>query len=114
MNNGYEFELSDGVVLQLVPNAGIERCSIAHGDVKIEVEIETGAFTVAGAKGISISSLPAVVRFSRKSFQVENVVQMSDAGEGDVHAMRNCMPCNGRWCCVSGGCGNCGCGWICG
>jgi hypothetical protein len=33
--------------------------------------------------------------------------------DDNPHIMRTCMMCNGRSCCVTNACGNCGCGWIC-
>jgi len=32
MAKGFEFELSDGTILQIVPNTGASECSISHGD----------------------------------------------------------------------------------
>jgi hypothetical protein len=38
MAQGYEFSLSNGETLQLVPNDIAKMASISHGDLKIEVK----------------------------------------------------------------------------
>ena len=112
MKKGYEFELGNGTILQFQPKEGASSCSLSHGDVKIEIDAESGNFRVEAPPGKVIAAIPAVVRFERKEFDVTNV-QAADANADSVHMMRTCMTCGNQWCCATNGCINCGCGWVC-
>lgn len=112
MANGYEFELSDGRTLALVPSNDKD-CAISHGDVMVTLSPSTGKFTVTARPGVKISNVAAVVRFERKEFNLENMVAGDPAAKSDFEIMRTCHICNGRDCCVTNACGSCGCGWIC-
>lgn len=112
MAKGFEFELSDGTILQLVPNKGVSDCSISHGDTKIDVDVTKASFKTVAATGKTLAAVANVVRFESKEMEV-GACQPPVGGDDQPHIMRVCVPCNGRWCCVTNACGNCGCGWIC-
>lgn len=112
MANGYEFELSDGTILQLVPNSGVRDCSISHGDTMIVVDAEKSSFKTSTPNSVALTEVPTVARFEPKELVVGACVPPVKVDD-NPHIMRTCMMCNGRSCCVTNACGNCGCGWIC-
>lgn len=112
MAKGFEFQLSDGTVLQLVPKTGVTECSISHGDTKIEVNVSSAAFKVIAPEGKAIAAIPTVVRFNTKDLVVGDCKSPLLTGD-EPHIMRACMSCDGKSCCVTNGCLDCGCGWIC-
>lgn len=114
MSNGYEFELSDGTILQVVPNEGVSECSVSNGDTKIEINTATLSFKTVPAKNKAFGSVPAVVRFEQKELTVGDCAVPITSNEKDQpHIIRTCSICNGRYCCATNGCVNCGCGWVC-
>ena len=112
MAKGFEFELSNGTILKVVPNDGADTCAISHGDTKVEIDVKSASFCVSAPAGKLTASIPTVVRFGAKEFVVSDCVTGSAVGDAP-HIMRTCMPCNGTSCCVTNCCGDCGCGWIC-
>jgi hypothetical protein len=50
MKNGFEFELSDGIVIQVIPDKKVEICTVSHGDTKIELSPKNGSFLVIAKK----------------------------------------------------------------
>jgi len=112
MPQGFEFELSNGTVLQIVPKAGYDNCAISHGDTKIEINVNNSSFQVIAPANKLLMAIPSVVRFEAKELTVNNTYSGSKKTTSP-HIMTNCMDCNGQSCCITNGCGNCGCGWIC-
>ena len=104
MANGYEIEFSDGTLLKVVPHPNTS-CSISHGDIKIEFADSKGSFHVTGA---SRPLEHTIVRFEHKQLDISEPVP-AEAASKNIYLMRKCMTCNGRSCCVTGGCVNCGC-----
>ena len=113
MEEGFEFELSNGKIIQVVPTFGVALCSVSHGDTRIDITPNDGTFQVVPPKGKGLTEIAHVVRFSRREFSVTDP-QPAEPATGNVHILKNCSMCGGHWCCVSGGCVNCGCGWTCG
>jgi hypothetical protein len=112
MAKGFEFELSDGSVFQLVPNAGVSECAVSHGDTKIDVDVTSSSFKTVAPSGKSIAAIPSVVRFESKDITVGTRVTPGK-GDDQPHIMWTCVECGNRWCCVKNGCANFGSGWIC-
>lgn len=113
MENGFEFELTNGTVIQFVPTRGATTCAVSHGDTRIEINPQNWAFRVSAPAGKPLSAIPHIVRAEPKSLLVSDIVE-AETAIGVTHAMRACVNCGGYWCCVTGGCVNCGCGWVCG
>ncbi|NMG77243.1 hypothetical protein [Aromatoleum diolicum] len=113
MKSGLEFELSNGIIIQVVPTQGAAICSVSHGDTRIDIKPSDGTFRIVAPFGKLLAEIPHVVRFEPKDLVVTNP-QPAEQATGAAHAMKSCTTCGGRWCCVSGGCVNCGCGWTCG
>lgn len=112
MASGFEFELSDGRILQIVPKDGVDSCSISHGDTKIELDVAAGSFRVLAPSGKALTAISTIVRFEAKNLTVSANAAASDTAD-KPHIMRTCEDCNGQSCCVTNCCGSCGCGWIC-
>jgi hypothetical protein len=112
MINGFEFELTDGQIIQVVPAKGAKSCSIVRGDTTIEIEPSIGTFKVVARQGKLLSEVPHVVRFEPKELLVTRSVEET-VGTNEFHPLKACATCNGQICCVTGGCVNCGCGWVC-
>ncbi len=112
MAKGYEFELADGSVLQLVPNKGVERCQIAYGNTCIDFHVESRTFHVKAPPNAATALASPVVRFEAKEINLDAKAQVESDTE-NPHILRTCTVCNGRSCCVTGGCGSCGCGLFC-
>ncbi|WP_047428672.1 hypothetical protein [Acinetobacter sp. neg1] len=114
MSKGYEFELSDGTILQVVPNDGVSECSVSFGDTKIDIITDKFSFKTVSPNNQAFGSALAVVRFEQKELTVEECSDSLTSNEKDQpHIMRTCSDCNGRYCCATNGCINCGCGWVC-
>ena len=113
MANGFEFELSSGAVIQVVPKDGQSTCAISHGDTKIEIDVPTGSFKVLAPTGKAVSTVANVARFEPKNLTVSGS-SGATSGVSGPHIMTSCMICNGQTCCVTNGCADFGCGWICG
>ena len=113
MTKGFEFELSNGAILKVVPNAGVDNCVISHGDSKIEIDVKNTSFRTVALAGKAIAAIPAVVRFEIKELTVTNCVENDEVNDVQ-HGMRACLSCDGETCCVSNCCCDCGCGWVCG
>lgn len=113
MADGYEIQMSDGRVFQLVPNDKTKPTALSHGDVKIEVSPDGTSCNLEPAPGKTFSDVAAIVGFKPASFDVKDRVDPDNTITSDFEVMRVCHVCNGWYCCISNGCVNCGCGWIC-
>ena len=113
MRNGFEIELSNGNILRVVPNAGVDNCVVSHGDSEIEIDVKNASFRIVALAGKSIAGIPAVVRFEKMEITVTNCVESESVDDGD-HNVKACLTCDGVTCCVSNCCCDCGCGWVCG
>jgi hypothetical protein len=112
MAKGFEVELSNGAILKVVPNAGIDNCIVIHGDSRIEIDVKNTSFRIIPA-GKSVTAIPAVVRFGVKELTVTNNVA-SVAVNDTQQIVQACQSCNGDTCCAYDCCCDCGCGWFCG
>lgn len=114
MAQGYEFGLSDGGTLQLVPSDRTATASISHDNLKIEVNVTTGDFSVELASGRAVVNVPSIIRFEHKDIDVSKNSQSSEEVNSPF-VMRTCNTCHGQSCCVTGGCGRCAsdCAWVC-
>ncbi len=113
MAKGFEFELSNGTILKVVPNAGVDNCVISHGESEIEIDVQNTSFRIAALAGKGIAAIPAVVRFEIKELTVTNCVESEVVNEGQYNT-RACLTCDGETCCATNCCCDCGCGWVCG
>lgn len=109
MDEGFEFELTSGTTLRLVPRDQSKESAISYGDIRIAVDSKTGTFSVSNVG----PNTHGVVRFERKSMSVNNPAQPDPAAKSSFEPMTVCHICNGQSCCITNGCGDCGCGWIC-
>lgn len=96
MRRGFVLKLSNGQEFKIVPEEGVEQCTVSRGDVEITLVVDTGEFNI---KQKSIG----VVEFLRAELDVttDNIAQ----DNSNIGVL---------WCRVSGCCCNCGDGWTCG
>jgi hypothetical protein len=113
MATGYEIELSDGLLLQFIPSENAKECAIGYGDLMLELDADSGSFHASAARGKVLASIATVVRFAKKDIPFDGKKQQPEGPSPDFDILRTCHTCNGRRCCVTNGCLNCGCGWIC-
>ena len=76
------------------------------------IKANTGSFRVVAPSSGSPTSIPTVVRFEAKEFEETN--RRSAEEVRNPFGLKSCQDCNGWSCCATGGCVNCGCGWVCG
>lgn len=88
MAKGFEIELSNGAILRVVPNVGVDNCVITHGDSKIEINVKNVSFRIVALAGKAITSIPAVVRFEITELTVTDCVESGN--KKGTHTLSRC------------------------
>lgn len=99
---GYNINLSDNTLISIAPKAGTAQCSIEHKGMKICIDVLQGSFkTESTPSDLPKNQIPHIVGFAPVEI---NLGDMENRAENPT-----ILGCR-----VSGGCCNCGSGWICG
>lgn len=107
MTSGFEIETSDGTIFQVILGDDGNQTVISHGKVEVIVDLDGEEINAkVSAGGVEI------VGVSAKELDTSIKSDAAEITEG-ADILRRCRSCNGSQCCVSNGCVNCGCGWVC-
>jgi len=93
---GYAFLLSNEKELLIAPEKGVDTCKIVHKGIEITLNAEHGSFQAKNRRTSGAEAL-SIVGFRKTEVNI--------AQSKTVHSLD---------CTVTGGCCDCGDGWICG
>lgn len=101
----YEFKMSDGRSLALAPDEGADVCyaTFDDGELLLHLDVATGDYQLY-SKSDRVKDKARLRVVGMKIISVD--VSANSAPNSEVGNFR-------LGCCVSGGCCNCGWGWIC-
>jgi hypothetical protein len=111
---GLKFTMPDGLTLQVLTN-GPEATHVSLGEGMLSIFERDDGYDVSMKQSISRNAEQAVMLAQVK---VE-VVKIKDQDlysakvTGSTEPLRTCSVCNGKHYCVTNGCVNIGCGWLC-
>ena len=110
MNTLFQFTFSDGTSLELVPHTVL--CEVEIDGTLLKLDAAAGTFTME-PNGKALPSVPSLVSMTKRLIDVSKIQVETNIVIQSDRKVCSADPCNGKYFCVTGGCGNIGCGWLC-
>tara|TARA_Y100000588_G_scaffold329521_1_gene365803 strand:+ start:671 stop:1018 length:348 start_codon:yes stop_codon:yes gene_type:complete len=113
MKDGYLIKLIDGTEIAAIPNDG-GKFSFDIGETS--VIIENGAVSISGDASVSAFNSEIIEIIAKKVDAPDPSITTSKPiteTKDNVGILRRCIVCGPRRYCITNGCANTPCGWIC-
>lgn len=110
--DGYRLKMSDGTTANVIPHG--PEAELIVGPLLITVTTENSKTHVSVSFEVDEKSVDIpVVRFGKVRLQKPSKTVESQLEHTAGGVARRCAVCKGRRYCVTNGCINTGCGWLC-
>jgi len=114
MANGIQFEVESDTI-QIFPSGIGQTASFSIDDIVINVAGRSSSFEFQVNCGVTDQNDAIDQIKGLRTIEIDDEeLAKHESSENKAVLLRTCINCNGRQYCMSGGCANTPCGWICG
>jgi len=111
---GIGFVSNAGEIIEIIVSDGLQPCILTYEEQTIEITQTDKGYDFLVRQSIGHSKQQRIDINSIKIIQIDNEsFAANEQPDIEVEAGKRCINCNGRRICISNGCANTACGWIC-